>query len=90
MAEAGIGLMFGGMVVTLTPLLAGLVFGHFVLGMNSVLVLGRLDCDGGSSGPRKKPRRRPRPHAGGAARSHPADNLGHGDRRRHREDLKKR
>lgn len=42
LAEAGIGLMFGGMVVTLTPLLAGLVFGHFVLGMNSVLVLDRL------------------------------------------------
>lgn len=42
LAEAGIGLMFGGMVVTLTPLLAGLVFGHFVLWMNSVLVLGRL------------------------------------------------
>ncbi|WP_376984340.1 TrkA C-terminal domain-containing protein [Bosea sp. R86505] len=42
LAEAGIGLMFGGMVVTLTPLLTGLAFGHFVLRMNPVLLLGGL------------------------------------------------
>ena len=40
LAEAGIGLMFGGMVVTLTPLLTSLAFGHFVLRMNPVLLLG--------------------------------------------------
>jgi len=42
LAEAGIGLMLGGMVVTLTPLLTGLAFGHFVLRMNPVLLLGGL------------------------------------------------
>ena len=42
LAEAGIGLMFGGMVVTLTPLLTGLAFGYFVLRMNPVLLLGGL------------------------------------------------
>src|SRR6185295_18086572 len=32
--EAGIGLLFGGMVVTLLPQAIGLFFGHFVLRMN--------------------------------------------------------
>ena len=40
--EAGIGLFFGGMVVTLTPLVVGLYFGRYVLGLNPLLVLGAL------------------------------------------------
>lgn len=40
--EAGIGLLFGGMVVTILPQLVGLAFGHFVLRMNPVLLLGAL------------------------------------------------
>ena len=40
--EAGIGLLFGGMVVTLLPQVIGLFFGHFVLRMNPILLLGAL------------------------------------------------
>ena len=40
--DAGIGLLFGGMVVTLLPQLVGLSFGHFVLRMNPILLLGAL------------------------------------------------
>ena len=40
--EAGIGLLFGGMVVTLLPQVVGLYFGHFVLRMNPILLLGAL------------------------------------------------
>lgn len=40
--EAGIGLLFGGMVVTLTPLIVGLYFGRYVLKMNPVIILGAL------------------------------------------------
>ncbi len=40
--EAGIGLFFGGMVVTLTPLLTGLYFGRYVLKLNPLLLLGGL------------------------------------------------
>ena len=40
--EAGIGLLLGGMVVTLAPQLVGLAFGHFALRMNPVLLLGAL------------------------------------------------
>jgi putative transport protein len=40
--DAGIGLFFGGMVVTLTPLVAGLYFGCYVLRLNPLLVLGGL------------------------------------------------
>jgi putative transport protein len=40
--EAGIGLLFGGMVVTLLPQIIGLFFGHFVLRMNPILLLGGL------------------------------------------------
>ena len=40
--EVGIGLMFGGMVVTLLPQVIGLYFGHFVLRMNPILLLGAL------------------------------------------------
>jgi putative transport protein len=40
--EAGIGLLFGGMVVTLLPQIIGLCFGHFVLRMNPILLLGAL------------------------------------------------
>ncbi|MHB2168953.1 aspartate-alanine antiporter [Alsobacter sp. R-9] len=41
-AEAGLGLLFGGMIVTLVPLVVGLAFGRLVLRMNPVLVLGAL------------------------------------------------
>lgn len=42
LAEAGIGLFFGGILVTMMPLLVGLYFGRYVLGMNPVLLLGAL------------------------------------------------
>ena len=42
LAEAGIGLFFGGMLVTLTPMVVGLYFGRHVLKMNPVLLLGGL------------------------------------------------
>ena len=41
-AEAGVGLVFGGMVVTLAPPVVGLLLGRYVLGMNPVLVLGAI------------------------------------------------
>ena len=40
--EAGVGLLFGGMVVTLAPQIVGLAFGHFVLRMSPILLLGAL------------------------------------------------
>jgi putative transport protein len=40
--EVGIGLLFGGMVVTLLPQIVGLFFGHYVLRMNPILLLGAL------------------------------------------------
>jgi putative transport protein len=40
--EAGVGLFFGGMVVTLTPLVAGLYFGRYVLRLNPLLLLGGM------------------------------------------------
>ena len=40
--ESGIGLLLGGMVVTLVPQIVGLLFGHFVLRMNPILLLGAL------------------------------------------------
>jgi putative transport protein len=40
--EAGIGLLFGGMVVTLVPQFVGLFVGHVVLRMNPILLLGAL------------------------------------------------
>jgi putative transport protein len=40
--EAGIWLLFGGMVVTLLPQIIGFLFGHFVLRMNPILLLGAL------------------------------------------------
>jgi putative transport protein len=40
--QAGVGLFFGGMVVTLTPLVSGLYFGCYVLRLNPLLVLGGL------------------------------------------------
>jgi len=40
--EAGIGLFFGGIVVTLVPLIAGLYFGYYVLKVNPLLLLGGL------------------------------------------------
>lgn len=39
---AGVGLLFGGMVVTLMPLLVGLYFGRYVLKLNPVLLLGGI------------------------------------------------
>ncbi|MGA1832745.1 MULTISPECIES: aspartate-alanine antiporter [Rhizobium] len=41
-AEAGLGLLFGGMIVTITPLIVGLYFGRYVLKMNPILLLGGL------------------------------------------------
>jgi putative transport protein len=40
--EAGLGLLLGGMVVTLLPQIVGFCFGHFVLRMNPILLLGAL------------------------------------------------
>jgi putative transport protein len=40
--DAGIGLLLGGMVVTLVPQVIGLLFGHFALRMNPILLLGAL------------------------------------------------
>lgn len=42
LAEAGLGLLFGGMVVTATPMVLGLLFGRYVLRMNPILLLGAL------------------------------------------------
>ncbi|MFK4770357.1 aspartate-alanine antiporter [Rhizobium sp. ZW T2_16] len=41
-AEAGLGLLLGGMIVTITPLIVGLYFGRYVLKMNPILLLGGL------------------------------------------------
>jgi len=40
--DAGLGLLFGGMLVTLMPQAIGLLFGHFALRMNPILLLGAL------------------------------------------------
>jgi putative transport protein len=40
--ESGIGLLLGGMAVTLLPQLVGFCFGHFVLRMNPIMLLGGL------------------------------------------------
>ncbi len=40
--EAGVGLFFGGMAVTMAPLVAGLVIGRYVLKLNPLLLLGGL------------------------------------------------
>ena len=40
--DAGLGLLIGGLAVTMVPLFVGLVFGHWVLRMNPVLLLGGL------------------------------------------------
>jgi putative transport protein len=40
--EAGVSLFFGGIVVTLAPLVAGLYFGRYVLHLDPVLLLGGL------------------------------------------------
>ena len=40
--DAGLGLLVGGLVVTMVPLFVGLAFGHWVLRMNPVLLLGGL------------------------------------------------
>ena len=40
--ESGLGLLFGGMFVTMLPLLVGLWFGHKVLKINPVLLLGAI------------------------------------------------
>ncbi|MGY4175900.1 putative transport protein [Bradyrhizobium sp. USDA 4518] len=40
--ESGVGLLLGGMFVTLLPQIVGLCFGHFVLRMNPILMLGAL------------------------------------------------
>ena len=40
--EVGIGLLLGGMVVTLLPQIVGLLVGHYALRMNPILLLGAL------------------------------------------------
>jgi putative transport protein len=40
--EAGLGLFLGGAVVTMVPQVIGLYFGHLVLRMNPILLLGAL------------------------------------------------
>jgi len=40
--EAGVGLLLGGVVVTLVPMFVGLYFGRYVLGLNPLLLLGAL------------------------------------------------
>lgn len=40
--EAGVGLLIGGVFVTLTPLIVGLYFGQYVLRVNPILLLGAL------------------------------------------------
>jgi putative transport protein len=40
--EVGVSVFLGGVVVTLVPLVSGLLFGRFVLGLNPLLVLGAL------------------------------------------------
>jgi putative transport protein len=40
--ESGVGLFFGGIAVTLAPLVAGLYFGRYVLRLNPLLLLGGL------------------------------------------------
>jgi putative transport protein len=40
--ESGIGLLLGGMAVTLLPQIVGFCFGHFLLRMNPILLLGGL------------------------------------------------
>jgi putative transport protein len=40
--EAGIGLLIGGMIVTLVPLITGLYFGRYVLGIQPILLLGAI------------------------------------------------
>jgi putative transport protein len=40
--EAGLGLLFGGMVVTMVPQIIGLFVGHVMLRMNPILLLGAL------------------------------------------------
>jgi putative transport protein len=40
--EAGVGLVIGGIIVTMAPQIAGLYFGRYVLRMNPLLLLGGL------------------------------------------------
>lgn len=40
--EAGVGLLLGGIIVTMAPQIAGLYFGHYVLKLNPLLLLGGL------------------------------------------------
>jgi putative transport protein len=40
--EAGLGLLFGGMMVTMLPQIVGFLIGHFALRMNPLLLLGAL------------------------------------------------
>jgi putative transport protein len=40
--ESGVGLLLGGMVVTLVPQIVGFLVGHFALRMNPILLLGAL------------------------------------------------
>ena len=83
--ESGIGLLLGGMVVTLLPQIVGFCFGHFVLRMNPILLLGGPDGiadshgrNGGPPGALGQPCPGAGLHAGLSGRQHPADHLGFG------------
>src|SRR5262249_42777124 len=94
--EAGLGLLFGGMVVTLLPQVVGLVFGHFALRMSPILLIGALTRsqavtaagdggDGRRAGTFREPRRGAGLYAVISGRQHPADDLGHDHRSCHRQ-----
>jgi putative transport protein len=40
--EAGVSILLGGLLITFTPLFAGLYFGRYVLGINPILLLGAI------------------------------------------------
>ena len=85
---AGVGLLFGGLVVTFTPLLVGLAFGAWVLRMNPILLLGGLSgamtmtaVDGRSPGRGQEPGSGAGLHPDLSRREYPAHHLG----QRHRQ-----
>ena len=89
--ESGIGLLLGGMAVTLLPQIVGFCFGHFVLRMNPILLLGGLTGAQTVTAAMAALQERAGQccsgaglHAGLSGRQHPADDLGlgHGGRLR--------
>jgi len=88
--EYGYILFLGGVVVTLTPLIAGLFFGRYVLKLNPALLLGGIagrpddDC-GRRCGAReiRQPSGHTRLLVHGGIRSYLSDDLGHHHRLAH-------